>query len=192
MDIGPLAVFFAANYLASGPNIARAITATVAFMVAIVVAMVVSRWKLGQISPMLWLSGGLVIVFSALTLYFHDTTFIKVKPTIVYAMLAALLAFGVATGRPMLRLMLESAYPGLTDRGWYRLTVNWAIFFAAMALVNEIAWRTLAPADDLTRWAAFKLYAVTPATLIFAFANIPMLMKHGLTAERETPLPPEG
>jgi intracellular septation protein len=190
IDAGPLVVFFAVNQLASGPQIGRALTATVAFMVAIAVAMIVSRVKLGGISPMLWLSGGLVVVFGALTLYFHDTTFIKVKPTIVYAMLASILGFGVATGRPLLKTMLGGAYPGLTAVGWRKLTINWAAFFAVMAVANEVAWRTLAPGDDLTRWAAFKLWVVMPATFVFALANIPMLLKHGLMLDTP-PVPPE-
>ncbi len=192
IDAGPLVVFFAVNQLAGGPQIARALTATVAFMVAIAVAMVVSRVKLGRISPMLWFSGGLVFLFGALTLYFHDTTFIKVKPTIVYTMLSAILVFGLTTGRPLLQSMLESAYPGLTQLGWRKLTINWAVFFAVMAVANEIAWRILAPTDDLTRWAAFKLWVVVPATFIFALGNIPMLLKHGLMVEDDAPVPPEG
>lgn len=191
IDAGPLAVFFAVNQFAGGPQIARAMTATVAFMVAISAAMIVSRVKLGRISPMLWFSGALVLVFGALTLYFHDTTFIKVKPTIVYVMLASILAFGVATDRPMLKLMLESAYPGLTAAGWRKLTISWTAFFAVMAIANEVAWRTLAPGDDLTRWAAFKLWVVVPATFLFALANIPMLLRNGLMVE-EPPVPPEG
>ena len=190
IDAGPLVVFFAVNQLASGPQLAKALAATIAFMVAIAVAMVVSRLKLGRISPMLWLSGGLVLVFGALTLYFHDTTFIKVKPTFVYAMLAAVLAFGLATGRPLLKMMLESAYPGLTERGWRKLTFNWVAFFAVMAVANEVAWRILAPGDDLTRWAGFKLWVAVPATFIFALANIPMLMRNGLMVE-DAPIPPE-
>lgn len=191
IDAGPLVVFFATNQLAPGPQIAKALTATVAFMIAIAAAMVVSRVKLGRISPMLWFSGGLVLVFGAMTLYFHDTTFIKVKPTIVYVMLASILAFGLATGRPMLKTMLESAYPGLTEAGWRKLTISWAIFFTAMAVANEIAWRILAPGDDLTRWAGFKLWIVMPATFLFALANVPMLLKNGLTVD-DAPVPPEG
>jgi intracellular septation protein len=192
IDFGPLVVFFAVNALAPGPQISRALAATAAFMIAITVAMLVSRWKLGAISPMLWLSGGLVLVFGGLTLYFHDTTFIKVKPTIVYAMLAAVLGIGLATGRPLLQSILGSAYPGLTALGWRKLTVNWTVFFVVMAMLNEAAWRTLSPGDDLTRWAAFKLWAVMPMTLIFAFANIPMLMRHGLLLGDDAPVPPEG
>jgi len=194
IDAGPLAVFFAVNLLSSGPNIAKVITATIAFMVAIVAAMIVSQWKIGRISPMLWLSSALVFVFGGLTLYFHDATFIKVKPTIVYAMLAAVLAFGLATGRPMLKMLLEGAYPGLTEGGWRKLTISWTIFFVVMAMANEIAWRTMAPnaTDDLTRWAGFKLWVVVPATFVFALANIPMLLKNGLTLGDDAPVPPEG
>ena len=108
IDFGPLIVFFAVNALASGPQITRVLAATAAFMVAIAIAMLVSRWKLGTISPMLWLSGGLVLVFGSLTLYFHDETFIKMKPTIVYTMLAAVLGFGLMTGRPMLQMLPPS------------------------------------------------------------------------------------
>lgn len=196
IDAGPLAVFFAVNLLSNGPNITKVITATVAFMVAMVVAMIVSRWKLGGISPMLWMSSVLVFVFGGLTLYFHDATFIKVKPTIVYSMLAAVLGFGLATGRPMLKMLLESAYPGLTETGWRKLTVNWMVFFVLMAVANEVAWRMLAPnaTDDLTRWAGFKLWVVVPATFMFALGNIPMLMKHGLTLgdAGDAPVLPEG
>ena len=194
IDAGPLAVFFLVNMFARGPNITKVIAATVAFMVAIVVAMIVSQWKLGRISPMLWLSSALVFVFGGLTLYFHDATFIKVKPTIVYTMLAAVLGFGLATGRPMLQMLLEAAYPGLTAQGWRKLTINWTVFFVAMAVANEVAWRTLAPGatDDLTRWAGFKLWVAVPATFVFALANIPMLLKHGLTLGDDAPVPPEG
>lgn len=187
IDIGPLIVFFAVNFLTGGPKLGRVIAATAAFMVAIVIAMIVSQWKLGRISPMLWLSGVLVLVFGGLTLYFHDQLFIQLKPTIVYGMLAAVLAFGLATGRPLLKVMLESAYPGLSEVGWRKLTINWTLFFIAMAILNEVVRLSV----DWDTWTLFKVWAVIPLTLVFAFANIPMLMKHGLSAE-SPPVPPEG
>jgi intracellular septation protein len=197
VDFGPLAIFFAVNALTGGLAITRVLTATVAFMVATAVAMIVSRWKLGHISPMLWMSGGLVLVFGSLTLWFHDSLFIKIKPTIVYSMFAAILGFGLATGRPLLKTLLESAYPGLTTEGWRKLTINWTIFFVGMAILNEVVWRITAPnADsDLTTWAAFKLWGAVPLTVVFALANIPMLLKHGLSADPKTvaeTIPPEG
>ncbi|MGN6374779.1 MAG: septation protein A [Sphingomonas sp.] len=190
LDFGPLVVFFAVNFLAGGPQIVRVLTATAAFMVATVTAMIVSRWKTGHISPMLWMTGALVVVFGGLTLYFHDATFIKVKPTIIYAMFAAILFFGLATGRPVLQSLLETAYPGLTELGWRKLTRNWALFFVFMAVLNEAVWRN----STWDFWVAFKVWGAIPLTLLFAVANVPMLLKHGLTVEKDavTDIPPEG
>ncbi|WNO55161.1 septation protein A [Stakelama saccharophila] len=191
IDFGPLAVFFAVNTLMKGPQIERVLAATAAFMVAIVVAMAASWVKARHISPMLWISGVLVLVFGGLTLYFHDETFIKVKPTIVYTMFAAVLTYGLITGKPLLQSLLETAYPGLSAKGWRKLTVNWAIFFAFMAVLNELVWRN----TSWDFWVGFKLWGAMPLTVLFALANIPMLLKHGLdtgSARDEPPLPPEG
>lgn len=137
---------------------------------------------------MLWMTGTLVLVFGGATLYFHNETFIKIKPTFVYASFAAILAFGLATGRPLLQSLLESAYPGLTEQGWRKLTINWTIFFVFMAVLNETVWRN----STTDFWVAFKLWGAIPLTLIFAVANVPMLMKHGLNTGQEPPVPPEG
>jgi intracellular septation protein len=165
--------------------IARVLVATTAFMVATVIAMVISQIKLKSISPMLWISGALVVVFGGLTVYFHDPSFIKMKPTFVYLLFSGTLAFGLLTGRPLLEQLLGTAYPGLDADGWRKVTRNWAIFFLFMALLNEAVWRATAPnpGDPITFWAGFKLWGAIPLTMLFAFANVPMMMKHGLMAE---------
>lgn len=189
LDYGPLVVFFAVNFLAPGPAIARIIAATVAFMVAMVVALAVSWWKTRHIAPMLLISGVLVIVFGGLTLWFHDERFIKMKPTFVYGIFAATLGFGLATGRPLLQSLLESAYPGLTNEGWQKLTRNWTIFFVFMAALNEAVWRT----QTTDFWVGFKLWGAIPMTMIFAMANVPMLLRHGLsTGDAKDTVPPNG
>lgn len=196
IDFGPLVVFFLVNMFTPGPQLAKILAATAAFMVAMFVAMAVSWWKTRHISPMLWIAGAFVLVFGGLTLYFHDSTFIKMKPTVVYALFAIILGYGLATKKPLLQMLLETAYPGLSERGWRLLTINWTFFFLGMAVLNEIVWRTVAPGatDDLSSWAAFKLWGVIPLTLVFAVLNIPMLLKHGLQLEKpeDTPIPPEG
>ncbi|HVF94622.1 MAG TPA: inner membrane-spanning protein YciB [Sphingomonas sp.] len=198
IDYAPLLVFFAANFLfppalamqlvarfsaflsdmdrLGALVIARVIVATTAFMIATAIAMIVSQAKLGRISPMLWISGALVVVFGGLTVYFHDPRFIQMKPTFVYSIFAALLGVGLLTGKPLLEGLLGSAYPGLTQQGWQKLTRNWAIFFVAMALLNESVWRS----TSWNFWVGFKLWGAIPLTLLFAMANIPMLMRHGL------------
>jgi len=188
IDYGPLALFFAVNFLAPLDAVDRVIAASGVFVVATVAAMIVSRVKLGAISPMLWISGGLVVVFGALTMYFRDPRFLQIKPTIVYAMLAAILAFGLATRRPLLETLLGSAYPGLSQEGWRKLTRNWVIFFAAMAAANEIVWRT----TSWDFWVGYKVWGAIPLTLVFAMANVPMLMRHGLrTQDAPKTVPPQ-
>lgn len=213
IDYLPLLVFFAVNFLTPGDLgrhlvgrftgtlgdmtrleavvVARVIVATGAFIVATALVMVFSLVRLGRISAMLWISGGLVIVFGGLTLWFHDPRFIQMKPTIVYVVLAALLGFGLATGRPLLRELLGATYPGLDEAGWRKLTINWCGFFAALAAANEGARHLL----TLDQWVLFKFPGCAVATFFFALANVPMLLRHGLTVEEDRAatgqLPPE-
>jgi len=194
IDYAPLLIFFGVNFLAPGPQIERVLAATASFMVASAIAMIVSRWKTGHISPMLWLSGTLVLIFGGLTLWFHNPNFIKMKPTFVYTIFAIVLGFGLVTRRPLLKLLLETSYPGLDEKGWHKLTINWMIFFVLMAVANEAVWRITAPEmnSDLRIWTLYKFPGCVIITFVFALANIPMLMKHGLTVDAPVEVPPEG
>jgi len=194
IDYAPLLIFFGVNFLAPGPQIERVLAATASFMVASAIAMIVSRWKTGHISPMLWLSGTLVLIFGGLTLWFHNPNFIKMKPTFVYTIFAIVLGFGLVTRRPLLKLLLETSYHGLDEKGWHKLTLNWMIFFVLMAVANEAVWRITAPEmnSDLRIWTLYKFPGCVIITFVFALANIPMLMKHGLTVDAPVEVPPEG
>jgi intracellular septation protein len=190
IDYGPLVVFFLVNAFAPGPKLSRIFAATAAFMIAMAVAMGVSWWRARHISPMLWISGALVLVFGGLTLYFHDEVFIQIKPTIVYSLFAVVLGYGLIARKPLLQMLLETAYPGLSAKGWRLLTINWTGFFIAMAVLNEAMRRML----DWDQWVTFKTWGVIPLTLVFAMLNIPMLLKHGLQLDKpeDAPVPPEG
>ena len=153
--------------------------ATGAFIVAILVAMVISFALTRRVTALQWFSAVMVVVMGGLTLYFHNETFIKIKPTIYYAFVAAILGYGLFADKPILKSVLGSAYPGLDASGWAKLTRNWALFFAVMAVVNEAVWRN----SSTEFWIGFKLWGAMPATMLFALANIPMLMRHGLTNE---------
>ena len=179
IDLGPLLVFFAANFLAPVPGAVKIFFATGAFMVAMLAAMLVSQVRYKHISPLLWFSGVMVVVMGGITIWLHDDTFIKMKPTLYYGLVAALLGFGLWTGRPLLKAVLGSAYPGLDETGWSKLTRNWALFFLGMALLNEGVWRN----SSTDFWIGFKLWGAIPLTLLFALANVPMLMRHGLTSD---------
>jgi intracellular septation protein len=186
IDMGPLLVFFAVNFLGGSLGPAKIFVATGAFMVAMVAAVVWSAARYRSVSPLLMFSGVMVVILGGLTIWLHNETFIKVKPTIYYGIVAALLAFGIATGRNLLKSVLGSAYPGLTEEGWRKLTINWALFFAAGAIVNEAVWRN----TSTDFWIGFKLWGMIPATLLFAVANVPMLMRHGLAADDPKPAEP--
>ena len=179
IDLGPLVIFFAANYLAPVPGPMKVFFATAAFMIAMIAAMMFSQIRFKHISPLLWFSGLMVVVMGGLTIWLHDETFIKIKPTLYYLLVAGILGFGLATGRPLLKAVLGSAYPGLDETGWVKLTRNWAIFFACMAVVNEAVWRN----SSTQFWIGFKIWGAIPLTFLFALANVPMLLRHGLTRE---------
>ncbi len=170
LDFGPLLIFFLVY------KFSNIIFGTAAFMAAILIAVIISKWKIGKISPMLWLSAVLVIGFGALTIYFNDPRFIQIKPTIIYTGFAVILGVGLLRGKAMLKYLLQAAYEGLSDEGWLKLSRNWAIFFVAMALLNEAMRLTLT--FDL--WLTLKVWGITILSFIFAIANVPMLMRHGL------------
>jgi intracellular septation protein len=189
IDLGPLLVFFLVNFLAPVPDVLKIFYATGAFMAAMIVAMLVSYLRYRHISPLLWFSGIMVVILGSVTIWLHNDVFIKMKPTVYYLFIASLLGFGLATGRNLLKMVLGAAYPGLSERGWKLLTRNWTVFFVVMAVVNEAVWRN----SSTSFWIGFKLWGFLPATFLFAIANVPMLMKHGMQLEPgkdEPPVPP--
>jgi intracellular septation protein len=185
LDYGPLVLFFLANFLAPVPSALRIFVATGVFMVAMLAAMLISQIRYGRISPLLWFSGVMVVVLGGVTIWLHDETFIKIKPTIYYSFVAALLLFGLLTKRNLLKAVLGTAYPGLSERGWFLLTRNWTVFFAGMAAMNEAIWRT----TSTDFWAGSKLWLFIPATFVFIAANLPMLVRHGLAVDKPAEIP---
>jgi intracellular septation protein len=186
IDLGPLLVFFFVNFLAPVPAVMKIFVATGAFMIAMIAAMLFSAIRYRSISPLLWFSGAMVVILGGLTIWLHNEVFIKMKPTIYYLLVAGLLGFGLATDRPLLQRVLGSAYPGLDEGGWKKLTRNWAIFFVGMAVLNEAVWRN----STTSFWIGFKIWGAIPLTFLFAAANIPMLLKHGLMKEEAEPVEP--
>ncbi|HEY5723586.1 MAG TPA: septation protein IspZ [Allosphingosinicella sp.] len=189
VDFGPLLAFFIAF------KVGGVFFGTAVFMVAIAIAVAVSLARFRRVSPMTWISAVLIVGFGALTLYFGNPRFIQMKPTIIYAGFALLLFAGLAAGRPLLKYVFHLAFEGLSDKGWMKLTLNWALFFAAMAILNEILRARL----SFETWLTVKVWGITILSLLFAFANIPMLLRHGLTvpedektgADPATPAPAE-
>jgi len=186
IDFGPLLVFFLTYKFTAGGQGAFAATAgaikgTIAFMVAILVAMGISKWKLGRISPMLWMSGILVIGFGALTVYLHDPKFIVMKPTIIYAVFALMLLGGWWFKKPMLKYLLQSALDGMTERGWLLLSRNWGLFFAALGIANHVMY-VLIQQDRFSfdLWLTIKVWGITALSFLFTLTQVPVMLKNGL------------
>lgn len=173
LDLGPLLVFF-------GVNAAFGIlAATAAFMASFFAAMGVSYAIDRKIAVMPLVTGAVVLVFGGLTLYLRDETFIKLKPTIIYAIFAIVLLGGLAARRSFVRVLFGPILH-LDDEGWRKLTLRWGLFFAVLAGVNEIARHTL----STDAWVAFKVWGFLPLTLMFALAQAPLIGRHTVA---ETP-----
>jgi len=185
VDYGPLVVFLIAYRwnAPADPNPAGELFAIIygtgAFMIAAIAALGISKWRLGKISPMLWLSTALIVGFGALTIMFGDPRFVQLKPTIIYSVFGFALLAGFFTGRPLLRILLETAFEGLSEEGWLKLSRNWGVFFLFLAGLNE----ALVAALDFEGWLWAKLWVFLPLSFLFTFAQIPMLLKHGLDLE---------
>ena len=167
LDLGPLVVFFAANS-------ARGIYwGTGIFMVAILVSLAVSYAMTRHLAIMPVVSAIIVLVFGSLTIALHNDTFIKVKPTIIYALFGLTLLAGYVLNRPLLAIVFDSVFH-LNQEGWRKLTLRWAAFFLVMAIVNEIVWRT----QTTEFWISFKLFGFTPLTFLFGALQYPLLTKY--------------
>ena len=195
LDFGPLLLFFFANSkpalfepwiaplipdaVATGER-AGIFVATAVFMVAIVAALAISYALTRRLPMMAMVSAVIVVVFGGATLFFQNETFIKVKPTIIYLLFAGTLFGGLIFRKPLLAMVFDQMFD-LTEEGWRKLTIRWALFFLALAVLNEIVWRT----QSTDTWVSFKVFGVMPITFIFAAFQYPLLMKHDATPKDE-------
>jgi intracellular septation protein len=168
-ELGPLLVFFIMNARY------QLFVATGAFMVAIVTAMVASYLVTRHVPLMALVTGVIVLVFGTLTLVLHDETFIKIKPTIIYGLFALILGGGLLFGRSFIAILFDQMF-NLTPQGWRILTMRWALFFLAMAILNEIIWRT----QTTDFWVGFKAFGVIPLTMVFAVTQMPLIKRYHL------------
>jgi intracellular septation protein len=167
LDLGPLVVFFFAN------GRWGIFTATAAFMVAALAALAVSYALTRHLAVMPLVTAFIVVVFGGATLILHDETFIKLKPTIIYVLFGVVLLGGLAFKKPLLEMVFDSVFH-ITEEGWRKLTLRWALFFLALAVLNEIVWRT----QTTDFWVSFKVFGVVPLTMLFGALQYPLLTKH--------------
>lgn len=167
VEFGPLLVFFVAN------SRFGIYTGTGAFMVATVISLIASWTLLGRIAVMPLITSVFVLVFGGLTLWLQDDHFIKIKPTIVNGLFAAILFGGLLTGRLFLKIVFGEVMR-LSEDGWRILTLRWALFFVFLAGLNEVMWRFF----STDTWVAFKVFGIMPITFVFALCQIGLLKKY--------------
>jgi intracellular septation protein len=167
LELGPLALFFAV-YSKLG-----IFAATGVLMASVVVTLGVSYAMLRRIPVMPLVTAVIVLIFGSLTLFFHDETLIKIKPTALYLLFGAALFAGIWLNKPLLKILFDGALH-VTDEGWRKLTWRWAFFFLGLAVLNEIVWRT--QSTDL--WVKFKTFGFLPITLLFALAQAPLISRY--------------
>ena len=173
LELGPLALFFLANQRAG------IFAATGLFITATLVSLAIHYALVRKLPIMPMVSGVVVVVFGGLTLALQDELFIKLKPTIVNTLFGLVLLGGLYFQKPLLALVLDSMFD-LTDEGWRKLTLRWAIFFFVLAALNEIVWRT----QSTDFWVSFKVFGIMPLTVAFALAQTPLLMRYEAKADR--------
>ena len=174
LDLGPLLLFFFANsyggiYFATG-----------AFMVATIITLGISYYLIRRFPVMPIVTAVIVMVFGALTLWLHNDTFIKLKPTIINLIFALILAGGVAFTRVGLLKYLFGPVFHLTEDGWRRLSLRWACFFFALAILNEIVWRNF----SMDFWIYFKVFGLIGLMLVFSMSQFPFIQRN-MIAEKE-------
>jgi intracellular septation protein len=187
LELGPLLVFFFANSRAEwlgetvpalGALGGPLFIATALFMAATAISLTVS-WLLVRSLPIMPMVSGIVVfVFGALTLWLHNETFIKMKPTIVNTLFGVILLGGLALGKPLLGYVFESAFR-LDADGWRKLTFRWGLFFLFLAVLNEVVWRSFS--TDF--WVAFKVWGTMPITVAFTLAQMPLIMRHSVDGQ---------
>jgi intracellular septation protein len=172
LELGPLVLFFFTNAKFG------IFPATAVLMAGVVAALAVSWIMTRHIPVMPLVTAVAVVFFGALTFVFHDELFIKLKPTIVNSIFGTALLVGLAMGKPLLPVVLDSVLR-LTETGWRLLTLRWGLFFYLLALLNEVVWRT----QTTDFWVSFKVFGTMPITIVFALAQVPLILKHEIKTE---------
>lgn len=186
LEVGPIAVFFLAYRWAPVPEglsvterqLQQVIFSTQVFIPTILAALGIS-WLLTRHLPrMAVITAIVVVVFGGLTLILRDDTFVKMKPTILYGIFAAILGFGLLRGQSYLRYLMDEMLP-MAQEGWMTLTRRFVVFYLCLAVLNEIVWRGW----GTDAWVNFRTFVLPLANIAFIIAQIPLFQRHAITRE---------
>lgn len=188
LELGPIMVFFLAYRWANVPEgasdeerqLIQLLFATKIFIPTTLAALLVGWLMTRTIPRMPLISAVIVVVMGGLTLWLKDDTFVKMKPTILYILFAAILGFGLTRGKSYLQYVMEDSMP-LKPEGWIIFTRRFALFFLALAIMNEVVWRNF----DTDTWVNFKTFALPVATFGFFFSQMGMFAKYAIVEEED-------
>ncbi len=184
LELGPIILFFILysrikdqSFDIFGTPYQGFIIATAVFIPVMLLATAVLWWKTGRLSRMQVMTAILVVVFGGLGIWFNDDSFFKMKPTILYVMFAGILGFGLLRGESYLQYLMEEAMP-LKPEGWMIFTRRMTLYFVALAIANEIVWRTM----STDAWVNFKTFGLTSATFLFFMAQMRLFQRYAVAS----------
>ena len=169
-DYLPLIVFFACYKLAKTQD--PLVTATIYMIVTTFVALAISYIFTRKIPTVALVSGAVLGVFGGLTIILKDDIFIKMKPTIINLLFAAILFYGYFTKKPFLSYLLGEQIK-MNSRAWLTLSLRWAWFFIFLSVLNEVIWRN----SSTDSWVQFKVFGMMPISLIFTLSQVPFMLR---------------
>jgi len=182
LELGPILAFFIGYgrikdqvFTIGGVEYSGFIVVTAAFVPLLALTTLILWWLTGKLSKMQLMTLVLVVVFGGLSIWFNDERFFKMKPTMIYLLFGGVLGFGMLRGRSYLELVMEDAMP-LKHQGWMILTRRMALFFAALALTNEVVWRTM----STDAWVNFKTFGLTAAVFLFFMTQGKIFSEYGV------------
>ncbi|WP_299961694.1 inner membrane-spanning protein YciB [uncultured Roseobacter sp.] len=189
LELGPTILFFLIylrikedTFLIGGTEYTGFIVAALVFVPILLVAMAI-LWRLtGQLSRMQVFTAVMVIFFGGLTAWFNDERFFKMKTTIVYGLFAALLGIGLLRGQSYLAYVMNEMMP-MREEGWMILTRRLCAAFAALAVANEIVWRTM----STDAWVKIETFGFPVALMAFLMWQFTTLQSYLITDESEDP-----
>ncbi len=181
LDLGPILAFFAGYVLLRERTFQIAGTEYSGFIVVtalFIPLLAFTTWLLwrltGKLSKMQAMTLVLVVIFGGLTVWLNDERFFKMKPTMIYGLFAGILGFGLLRGQSYLQLVMDEVLP-MTRAGWMILTRRVTGFFAGLAVLNEVIWRTM----STDAWVNFKTFGLTVLVFVFFMAQSRLFQTHG-------------
>ncbi len=180
LELGPVLAFFVAyillknrEFVIGGTEYDGFVIVTAAFIPLVLVCTFI-LWRLtGHLSKMQIVTAVLVTVFGGISVWFNDPRFFQIKPTIIYLLFAGILYFGLMRGQSYLQSVMDQAVP-LTKDGWMILTRRMVYLFLALAVANEIIWRT----QTESTWVYFKTFGITAAMIGFFALQAKLFQDH--------------